>query len=297
MYAAIAARRAEELSSKTPTPISVTMPDGTVLTAHKKTGDAFEAWKTSPYDVAASISQGLADSSVVARVTYADYVADYNPAEDGVGGGDVLMGEGGNDSDDEEDEAVGDAAGAIKPVLWDLTRPLVGNVARLELLKFESDGDAKTVFWHSSAHMLGEALEHLYGCRLTIGPPLAGGFYYDSYMGTGGDGTFKEDDYKASAAGDSFRVLLIYIYIYDFLFFVWCRYFNLTNMSHFPTKSHEFIAHRTRGQQDRQVEAKVRAHGRYQGGGSRALCGQSLQGGHHYHQGTRRHSHHRVQVR
>lgn len=196
MYATIAARRAEELSSKTPTPISITMPDGTVLTAHKKTGETFEAWKTSPYHVAASISQGLADSSVVARVTYADYVADYNPAEDGVGGGDVLMGEGGNDSDDEEEGAVGDAAGAIKPVLWDLTRPLVGNVARLELLKFDSDGDAKTVFWHSSAHMLGEALEHLYGCRLTIGPPLAGGFYYDSYMGTGGDGTFKEDDYK-----------------------------------------------------------------------------------------------------
>ena len=194
VYAAIAARRAEEISSKTPVPITVTMPDGTALTAHKKTGEIFEAWKTSPYDVAASISQGLADASVVARVTYADYASDYNPAEDGVGGGDVLMGEGG-DSDGEGDD-VSDAASAIKPVLWDLTRPLVGNVARLELLKFESDTDAKTVFWHSSAHMLGEALEHLYGCRLTIGPPLAGGFYYDSYMGTGGDGTFKEDDYK-----------------------------------------------------------------------------------------------------
>jgi threonyl-tRNA synthetase len=80
----------------------------------------------------------------------------------------------------------------IKPLLWDMNRPLVGNVAKLEFLKFETDADAKTVFWHSSAHMLGEALEHLYGCRLTIGPPLKGGFYYDSYMGT--SDSFKEDD-------------------------------------------------------------------------------------------------------
>ena len=209
VYAAIAARRAEERSAKAPTAISVTMPDGTVLTANKKTGAPFQSWTTSPYDVAASISQGLADSSIVARVTYADYVDDYDAAQDGVGGGDVLMGEGGDDDDDEADaggngeEQVGDAAaaagaaaGRIKPVLWDLTRPLVGNVARLELLKFDADADAKTAFWHSSAHILGEALEHLYGCRLTIGPPLAGGFYYDSYMGTGGDGTLKDDDYK-----------------------------------------------------------------------------------------------------
>ena len=119
-YAEIAARRAEELAAKTPTAISVTMPDGKVLTENKKSGVAFEAWKTSPYDVAASISQGLADSSVVARVTYADYVSDYDSAEDGVGGGDVLMGEGGDD--DEGDDA--EDAKAIKPVLWDLTRPL-----------------------------------------------------------------------------------------------------------------------------------------------------------------------------
>ena len=206
VYAAIAARRAEELSSKSPTAISVTMPDGTVLVANKKTGAPFQSWTTSPYDVAASISQGLADSSVVARVTYADYVDDYDAAQDGVGGGDVLMGEGGDDEEEADaggEEKVGDAAaagaaaaGRIKPVLWDLTRPLVGNVARLELLKFDADADAKTAFWHSSAHILGEALEHLYGCRLTIGPPLAGGFYYDSYMGTGGDGTFKDDDYR-----------------------------------------------------------------------------------------------------
>ena len=55
------------------------------------------------------------------------------------------------------------------------------------------DQDAKTVFWHSSAHMMGEALENLYGCKLTIGPPLAGGFYYDSYMGKD---AFREEDCK-----------------------------------------------------------------------------------------------------
>jgi threonyl-tRNA synthetase len=79
----------------------------------------------------------------------------------------------------------------MKPQLWDMTRPLVGPVKRLELLKFNDDQEAKTVFWHSSAHMMGEALEHLYGVKLTIGPPLKGGFYYDSYMGAD---TIKDDD-------------------------------------------------------------------------------------------------------
>jgi threonyl-tRNA synthetase len=70
-------------------------------------------------------------------------------------------------------------------------------VSKIEFLKFEDDREARTVFWHSSAHVLGEALERLYGSRLTIGPPLAGGFYYDSYMGdASSDGAFNEDDYK-----------------------------------------------------------------------------------------------------
>ena len=38
-------------------------------------------------------------------------------------------------------------------------------------------------FWHSSAHILGQALENTYGSHLCIGPPLNNGFYYDSYMG------------------------------------------------------------------------------------------------------------------
>ena len=181
-YAKISARRDEELASKTPVAIKVIMPDGNVL-EQTKAEESFMAWKTSPYDVACVISQGLADSAVVARVTYENYVADYDLGEDGMEGEDTLA--------DAMEQDVDENATA-KAVLWDMTRPLVGNVAKLELLKFDGDSDAKTVFWHSSAHMMGEALEHLFGCRLTIGPPLKGGFYYDSYMGT--SDSIKDDD-------------------------------------------------------------------------------------------------------
>jgi len=184
VYDEIKARREAELKDKALVDITVTMPDGKVLDTDKE-GSKFQAWKTSPFDVARVISQGLADASSVARVTYASYVEDYSPAEDGMEGEDTLaaaMADGGIEGKSDQ-----------KTVLWDMTRPLVGSVSKLELLKFEDDQEAKTVFWHSSAHMLGEALEHLYGCKLTIGPPLAGGFYYDSYMGKE---AFREEDYK-----------------------------------------------------------------------------------------------------
>lgn len=42
---------------------------------------------------------------------------------------------------------------------------------------------AVQTFWHSSAHVLGEALEACFGVRLTIGPAIEEGFYYDCYMG------------------------------------------------------------------------------------------------------------------
>ena len=94
-----------------------------------------------------------------------------------------------------EETKEGGSSATNMTLLWDMTRPLVGPVSKFEFLKFQDDNDARTVFWHSSAHILGEALERLYGARLTIGPPLAGGFYYDSYMGDGtGDGAYKEDD-------------------------------------------------------------------------------------------------------
>lgn len=185
VYESVKERRAAEWAKKTPVPIKVTMPDGKVLEADKD-GKPFQSYETTPYDVAATISQGLADSATVARVTYAKYADDYDPLEDGMEGEDTLadaMADGGV----EQDSASG------LTYLWDMMRPLVGEVAKLELLKFNDDRDAKTVFWHSSAHMMGEALEHLYGCKLTIGPPLAGGFYYDSYMG---DDALRETDCK-----------------------------------------------------------------------------------------------------
>ena len=61
--------------------------------------------------------------------------------------------------------------------LWDLERPLEDD-CKLELLRFD-DPDGKKVFWHSSAHVLGEAAERKYGCDLCIGPPVEDGFYYE----------------------------------------------------------------------------------------------------------------------
>ncbi|KAJ2777630.1 threonyl-tRNA synthetase [Coemansia interrupta] len=61
--------------------------------------------------------------------------------------------------------------------LWDTLRPLETS-AKLELLDFESE-DGKKVYWHSSAHVLGEACELHFGCHLCNGPPIEDGFYYD----------------------------------------------------------------------------------------------------------------------
>lgn len=61
--------------------------------------------------------------------------------------------------------------------LWDLDRPFEKD-STLQLLKFDDD-EAKQVFWHSSAHMLGESMERIYGGCLCYGPPIEGGFYYD----------------------------------------------------------------------------------------------------------------------
>lgn len=188
VYETIKQRRAEELATKKPVDIVVTMPDGKELKENKD-GTPFQAWKTSPYDVACVISQGLADSATVARVTYSGFAEDYSPAEDGMEGEDTLM--------DAMADAGIDQEASDKTFLWDMTRPLVGHVSKLEFLKFDADQDAKTVFWHSSAHMLGEALEHLYGCKLTIGPPLAGGFYYDSFMGKD---AYREEDCKSRSS-------------------------------------------------------------------------------------------------
>lgn len=116
----------EELELKPRVPINVTLPDGKVVEG--------TSWQSTPYDIAKSISAGLADSTVIAKV---------------------------NDA------------------VWDLDRPLEGDCT-LQLLKFDNP-EAQAVFWHSSAHVLGEAMEHIYGGHLCYGPPIENGFYYDMY--------------------------------------------------------------------------------------------------------------------
>ena len=61
---------------------------------------------------------------------------------------------------------------------WDLTRPIVED-AELKLFKWD-DPEGKRAFWHTSAHLLAEALQELYpGVKFGIGPAIENGFYYD----------------------------------------------------------------------------------------------------------------------
>jgi threonyl-tRNA synthetase len=88
------------------------------------------------------------------------------------------------------DIAIGISRGLAQKVLsaevngeiWDLQRPIDID-ATLSLLTWDSDV-AKKTFWHSSAHLLAEALEALYpNVKFGIGPAIDNGFYYDVDMG------------------------------------------------------------------------------------------------------------------
>lgn len=104
--------------------INITLPDGSVR--------QYEAGVTG-YQIAASISEGLARNVLAAQVN----------------------GE-----------------------TWDASRPIEAN-ASIQLLTWNDDA-GKNTFWHSSAHLLAEALEALYpGTKFGIGPPIENGFYYD----------------------------------------------------------------------------------------------------------------------
>nr|XP_054756713.1 threonine--tRNA ligase 1, cytoplasmic-like isoform X1 [Lytechinus pictus] len=116
-----------QFAAKVPAPIKVTLPDGKVVDS--------QSWRTTPYEIAQSISQGLADNAVIAKVN---------------------------------------------GVLWDLDRPFEED-SKLELHKFDSE-EGQQVFWHSSAHVLGEAMERKYGGCLCYGPPIENGFFYDSFL-------------------------------------------------------------------------------------------------------------------
>jgi threonyl-tRNA synthetase len=75
-------------------------------------------------------------------------------------------------------------AATVNDEIWDLTRPIESD-AKLKLHKWE-DAEAKHAFWHSSAHLMAEALESLYpGMKFGIGPAIENGFYYDVDPGDG----------------------------------------------------------------------------------------------------------------
>ncbi|MFO7622281.1 MAG: threonine--tRNA ligase [Bacteroidales bacterium] len=75
-------------------------------------------------------------------------------------------------------------AATVNGEIYDLTRPINDN-SSLKLHKWE-DEEAKHAFWHSSAHLMAEALEALYpGIKFGIGPAIENGFYYDVDPGDG----------------------------------------------------------------------------------------------------------------
>eukprot|EP00753_Platysulcus_tardus_P006583 PLAT14323.1.p1 GENE.PLAT14323.1~~PLAT14323.1.p1 ORF type:complete len:773 (-),score=425.20 PLAT14323.1:1090-3408(-) len=175
----VAAARAEEAAARERVPIRVTLrSDGRVLDG--------VAWESSPMLLAKE--HGLLGDAVVARVRYSRRLVEsrvvatgveeeIKPVEEFVEG--------------KMEEPVGDAAALSPPELWDLLRPLEGD-CQLELVPFD-DPDGRAVFWHSSAHVLGECMECSMGVKLCYGPPTKHGFYYDAYMG---EEVIREDSYK-----------------------------------------------------------------------------------------------------
>ena len=87
-------------------------------------------------------------------------------------------------------------AASVNGEIWDLTRP-INQDAAIKLFKWE-DEEGKHAFWHTSAHLLAEALQELYpGIQFGIGPAIENGFYYDVDPG---EATIKEGDFPAIEA-------------------------------------------------------------------------------------------------
>lgn len=84
-------------------------------------------------------------------------------------------------------------AASVNGQVWDATRPIIGD-ASLKLLTW-NDPEGQNTFWHSSAHLMAEAVESLYpGVKFWVGPALDKGFYYDMDLG---DRKMTEDDLMA----------------------------------------------------------------------------------------------------
>jgi len=74
--------------------------------------------------------------------------------------------------------------------VWDVTRPITED-ASLQLITWD-DQEGKNTFWHSSAHLMAEAVESMFpGVKFWVGPALEKGFYYDMDLG---DRKLSEDD-------------------------------------------------------------------------------------------------------
>ncbi|WP_245957654.1 threonine--tRNA ligase [Chitinophaga flava] len=87
-------------------------------------------------------------------------------------------------------------AAKVNGQVVDATRPITTD-ATLQLLTW-TDTDGKSTMWHSSAHLMAEALEALYpGVKLGYGPSIENGFYYDIDLG---DRTISDDDLKTIEA-------------------------------------------------------------------------------------------------
>jgi len=84
-------------------------------------------------------------------------------------------------------------AAKINGEVWDATRPILSD-ASLQLLTWNED-DGKQTFWHSSAHLLAEAVEQIFpGVKFWVGPAIERGFYYDMDLG---DQKISEEDVKS----------------------------------------------------------------------------------------------------
>jgi len=83
-------------------------------------------------------------------------------------------------------------AAKVNGEVWDATRA-INDDAKLVLLTM-NDLEGKSTLWHSSAHLMAEALEALYpGTKFGIGPPIESGFYYDIDLG---GKTISQEDFK-----------------------------------------------------------------------------------------------------
>lgn len=81
-------------------------------------------------------------------------------------------------------------AASVNGEVWDASRPIYKDSV-LKLLSW-NDAEGKSTFWHSTAHLMAEAVESLFpGVKFWVGPPVENGFYYD--MDLGGRSITEED--------------------------------------------------------------------------------------------------------